>query len=74
MAVNKAIGNVTVPDPPHVVTASPTVGGPPQQDWDATSDATMSGWKAVDDGSGTADRSGNVTAAFPDGPGRWLQT
>jgi hypothetical protein len=73
MASNPAVHGKEVPDSPHVVTASPSVGGPPQEDWDATSNAVISGWKPVDGGSGPADRSGTVTAPFPDS-GRWLQT
>lgn len=74
MARNPAINNAEVPDPPHVVTASPSVGGPPQEDWDATSHVTLSGWATVDQNSGTADFTGKVTEPFPEGPGRWKQT
>lgn len=70
---NPAVHGREVPDSPHVVTASPSTGGPPQEDWDATSDAIMSGWKPVDDGSGIADRTGRAVQSFPDS-GRWLQT
>lgn len=63
----------TLPDSPHVVTASPTVGGPPQADWDATSHVAVSGWKPVDDCAGAADLTGKVTTPFPDS-GRWKQT
>jgi hypothetical protein len=73
MAENPAVHGKEVPDSPHVVTASPSVGGPPQEDWDATSDAIISGWKPVDDNSGTADFTGKAVAPFPDS-GRWLQT
>lgn len=73
MARNPAVHGAEVPDSPHVVTASPSVGGPPSQDWDATSDAVVSGWKPVDDNSGIADRSGIAVEPFPDS-GRWLQT
>ena len=73
MAANSAVHGREVPDSPFVVTASPSVGGPPQQDWDATSDAIISGWKPVDGNSGTADRSGTAVRPFPDS-GRWLQT
>lgn len=63
----------TIPDSPHVVTASPAVGGPPQEDWDATSDAVISRWRPVDNCSGSADLSGKVAVPFPD-TGRWKQT
>lgn len=73
MAGNKALSG-PVPESPHVVTASPAVGGPPQQDWDSTSEATMEGWKSLANGSGPADLTGQVTGGFEDGPGRWQQT
>lgn len=62
----------TLPDSPHVVTASPTVGGPPQEDWDATSRTVISRWAPLAC-AGTSDLSGEVTTPFPD-TGRWKQT
>ncbi len=66
--------NGPVPESPHVITASPVQGNVPQHDWDATSDATMNGWKSLEANAGTVDFSGTVTEGFPDGPGRWKQT
>lgn len=73
MALNPAAHGAEVPDSPHVITASPSVGGPPQEDWDATDHSPVSGWLTVDQGSGIADFRGNVAAPFPDS-GRWIQT
>ena len=56
------------PDP---VAASPDVPGQP---WDATSDATVAGWKSVNPNSGPVNMSGGVSGDFEDGPAPWKQT
>jgi hypothetical protein len=43
--------------------------------WDATDAPDIAGvWKAVNEESGPADREGNVTGRFENGPGKWEQT
>ena len=59
-----------MPRVPSGVTSPPEVPGQP---WDATSNATVAGWKSVDGGSGPADMSGNATGDFPSADG-WTQT
>lgn len=56
---------------PSPITSTPDVPGQP---YDATSGDTIAGWKSVDANSGPADRSGNVTGDFENGPGPWKQT
>lgn len=60
-----------MPDSPPKVTSAPGVPGQP---WDATSDATVAGWKSLDANSGPANQSGNATGDFEDGPAPWKQT
>jgi hypothetical protein len=59
-------------DAPSPITSPPAVPGQP---WDATSDATVSGWKNIDVNSGPAGPDGVATGEFPDdGAPVWKQT
>ena len=61
-----------MPRVPSGITSTPEIPGQP---WDATSDATVSGWKSVDANSGPASfETGKATGDFEDGPGPWRQT
>jgi hypothetical protein len=74
---NAAEVNVSVqpPDSPHVMAATNTRRGMTPATWDSTDASGIAGkWMAVDAGSGPADRSGNATGDFENGPGRWEQT
>ena len=60
-----------MPRVPSPVTSPPEVPGQP---WDATSSATVAGWKTVDGNSGPASmESGAATGDFPSADG-WSQT
>jgi len=54
---------------PSPVTSAPDVPGQP---YDATSDATISGWGTVD--SGPANAQGQASGDFENGPAPWKQT
>ncbi len=56
---------------PNPVASSPDVPGQP---WDATSNATVAGWKSVDNNAGPANMAGQATGDFDDGPAPWKQT
>ena len=71
---NAAQSNPGMKDSPHVVTAAGRDMGETPAFWSAVDPMNTGVWQPVEDGSGTADRSGSVTAPFPDGPGRWKQT
>jgi len=61
-----------MPTSPEKVTSAPVVPGQP---WDASSDATIAGWKSVDSNSGPASMStGQASGDFEDGPAPWKQT
>ena len=60
-----------MPSAPEPITSAPEVPGQP---YDATSDATISGWVSVNSKSGPADRNGNASGDFESGPGPWKQT
>jgi hypothetical protein len=77
MSVNKAgvNPNTTIADSPHVVAATNVRRGMTPAVWDATDAPDIAGkWMNVDEASGLADCSGNVTGDFEDGPGNWQQT
>jgi hypothetical protein len=58
-----------MPRAPSPIKSPPPVTGQP---WDATSTATVAGWKAVDDDAGT---NGDHFAGLPDAAeGGWKQT
>ena len=74
MAENIAV-NGPVPDSPHVLAATNVRRGMTPASWDATDAPGIAGvWLAVDMCSGPADREGNATGRFENGPGRWQQT
>lgn len=61
-----------MPRVPSGVTSTPEVAGQP---WDATSSATVAGWKSVDAESGPASfESGSATGDFESGEAGWSQT
>ena len=61
-----------MPRVPSEVTSTPEVPGQP---WDATSSATVAGWKSVDANSGPASfESGAATGDFASGEAGWEQT
>jgi hypothetical protein len=67
--------DLDVPDSPHVMSATHVRRGMTPAVWDATDAPDIAGvWKAVNEESGPADREGNVTGRFEDGPGKWEQT
>ena len=64
-----------VPDSPHVIAATNVRRGATPAVWNAVgSPGGTAPWTGVDDESGPADRTGNVTGDFETGPGRWQQT
>lgn len=67
--------NVQPHDSPHVLAATNVRRGMTPATWDSTGAPGIAGkWETVTDGSGPADREGNATGDFPDGPGGWQQT
>lgn len=74
MSGNPAAGG-PVQTSPHVMSATGVDRGDTPAVWDAVGKPSRTGlWKGVDMESGPADREGNVTGDFENGPGRWLQT
>ena len=73
MATNQA-AHGTIPDSPHVLAFTNVDRGMTPAVWDAVDQPTVTGvWEDVAEGSGPADRSGNVTGGF-ESSGRWRQT